>query len=165
MVQVLALFYFAEYAVYPSANAVLLAGERLRDFVRVKAWAIAGMPLLVVAAAKLGILPMLVTYGVLRLGAAGGLLFAAMRAERLTLPVGFYLRLSAVAVVAAIGGSLIGGFVPGARLGAALAGACGAAVFVVGFRVARCIGPSESSLLAALPMPGARRLSRVLAGK
>lgn len=160
LVQIVAVFCFAEYAIYSPANAVLLAGEQLRVYSRIKLFSIALLPLFIAAARALSLEGVAALYGAMRLGFALSLLVAATRFQRLAVPAGFYARVGAAA--AAAGGA---GVLTSAVLGPGMPPAAVTTVVALGgtllaYRIFGCFGREERDTLERLKLPGAQWVLR-----
>lgn len=154
LTQILTIFYFMEYAIYAPANAVLIAGERLRAYGRIKLASLALLPAFVAAATVLPLPGIAVVYGALRLGMALALLLAASRVQQLQIPAGFYARLGSAAVLTILAGLLTSlSLGSGTVSGIAVAGVTGAAALVA-YRVFGCFGREERDIFERLKLPG-----------
>ena len=160
LTQVLAAFHFVEYAIYSPANAVLLAGERLRAYSRIKLLSIAVLPLFLLLARSLPLLGIAALYGACRLAGAGALLLVAVRLEHLEVPGGFYARVAAAAALATAA-ALLAAFVAGpSYMGGVITAAIAVGATVVLYRFLHCLGGQDRDIVARLNLPGAQRVLR-----
>jgi O-antigen/teichoic acid export membrane protein len=162
LLRVLVPLYFAEYAIYPVANAVLLAGEQLREYTVVKIASLMLVPVVVYGAFRLPILGAVAMFGLLRLATALAFLGAAVRAHHLRVPAPFYGRMLLAVVLSTFVGvtaAWLGGDTPPAGIAA---GVASLATFVVTIRALRCFGPPEQAALEESRLPGVRWVLKAL---
>lgn len=161
LTQIVAIFYFAEYAIYSPANAVLLAGEQVREYSRIKIVSILLMPAFLFLARVLPLEAVAAVYGALRLAVAVALLIAASRVQRLHLPAGFYGRLAAAAALAAAAGSLTFHLTGPSLWAVWLTGLVTLSAILVAYRVLGCLGHEERDTFERLKLPGAQWVLRL----
>ena len=160
LTQIVAVFYFAEYAIYSPANAVLLAGERLWIYTRIKLVSLALLPLFVVAVRVLPLHGIAALHGAMRLAFAVALLVAASRVQRLQLPTAFYARTMAAAALAALTGGAAGALLGPRGWAGVVASAAALGVTLLAYRRLGCLGQEERDTLERLNVPGAQWVLR-----
>jgi O-antigen/teichoic acid export membrane protein len=160
LTQILAVFYFAEYAVYSPANSVLLAGERLREYSRIKIVSIAILPAILLLARVATLEIVAAVYGLVRLAVAIALLVTAARVQQLVIPSRFYGRLVAAGIAATVLGlstlHAMGVSLPAAIMTVLLT----TATILVTYRLFGCLGREERDTFERLNLPGTQWVLR-----